>query len=141
MGRVFVKAREMLEIIEREGMVLEAPQVDRFGNAVEVIGPDGVRDFIYEKRLHPLLDALVKLLRVMKIDLHEFMLTPMAQGVGSPSLEGGIKASQINIDELHIHQDKQTQMFVQAVAMAERMREQDPVYQQHKQLANGGPKT
>lgn len=131
MGRLYVKAREMLAQIERDGLTLQAPVTNRFGDPIEVVGPDGVRDYVWETKAHPLIASLATVLRLMKIDLHEFMLTPLAQGVGNPTMEGGIKNTSITIEELHVHQNEQFERFREALKLADKLRNADPVYREH----------
>lgn len=133
-GRIYVKALELLETVEDEGIVLRSPKTDVHGNAVTSVGPDGVRDYVWEVKVHPALEAVLKLAKMLHVDPSEFGLTPQSTGHGPGAIQGGIEATQINIEQVTIEAERSIADFKKALKLAAQLREGDPVYQEFAQL-------
>ena len=129
MGSLYLHAQRMVEQIDREGLTLRAPRVDAKGNPVLVERADGLVDYLYEERAHPLLEPLARIVRLLGIDLSEFGLTTHAERAAT-ALKGNLTLNKTDINVVLAAEQERTKEVRKILETAARLREADPVFQQ-----------
>lgn len=140
MGATYVMAMRMLDQIIEDGFTLTAPAFDRHGDPLmfeEEDGDETVQRMVYITKAHPLWQPFIKLLGRLGMDLKEFGLTP-GRKQEAPTVRGLIgEAGTVNMQVVMVEQQEQIDRFREGAAEAQKLREQDPVYQRY---AGGDPK-
>jgi len=137
MGSMIIRAEGLLEQIDREGWVKRAPKVDIKGNAVRAYDEEGQIVYIWEEKAHPLIEPLIKVLKLLGLGLDEFELTPKSKG-GGHRVKGAIdNSTHVDIKVLVAEQERMTEVFAEQLKLARQMRDADPVWKQFGPAAKG----